>query len=273
MRFLDLFKKKNKGNNSPALGEAEKLKRKVFPGGDVQVDNETTEICSLLNYKHPYEKIKHVYAYSASVFFLSKDRSYESIGHHILTNREVDLTKDESIMIYNYLVEKFRLKTVTKIVNDLNDSFSVGDNLFHIATGATVELESNFKDMSPLGKFELIILNTILIASELKENDPENIQYLQDLYFKVIDEAKSLGVSGSDETIAEYINTRTTFFQDELALFHQKKGHLLGKIYSCIYVSPLKEEPELSNNLIEIMGFTGGYVKMVIWIKEQVHKL
>lgn len=245
-----------------------KLNSEIFPNGQVQMDREIQEVRELLGFRYSKEAIKETYVYASAIYYLSDDKKMEGVVSSILRNQKTSVTKDDAIRIFQYLEKKFgvtALREVREKLNKQSDSFK----LFMLAKGGIVELKKAYKDLSDRGKFEVILLNSLLILQEYHEMFPEKYDTISDDYFELLfKQAADYGITTPPEKLIHFINARFAFYLNELAEQADNDSYLQTRVYSNFYVRPLLDEPAHNEDLFEYAAFLPAYCGMIGWVRK-----
>jgi hypothetical protein len=251
-----------------------KIQKSIFPNGNSQIEKEVHEVRELLQFKYTKEDIKNTYIHAAAIFFVSEDKSEERIITSILLNNQSVVTKHDAIKLYGYIVAKFNKNPVPKAINSMASNISLSDRLFLVAKGGIVELKKHYKDLNDRGKYEVIILNCLICLESFYGRHPEKIQEVKNgVFSSLINQAKTYEFNVAPESLVNFIQTRFTFYANELSLITNSEGHIPGKLYSAIYINPLQPNPEPSYDLGEILLFQKGFFIMIKWVQNNANEV
>lgn len=247
-----------------------KLNNEIFPNGKVQMDREIQEVRELLGFKYTREAIQETYVYASAIYYLSDDKSINDVVPSILRNQSTSVTKDDAIKIYQYLQNKFvtkNLKEVVAKINNRSDSYK----LFMIAKGGIVELKSAYKDLPEQGKFEVILLNSLLVLQDYHEMFPNKYEETADDYFMLLfKQAADYGITTPPEQLRGFINSRFGFYLNELAEQADNDLYLQTRVYNNFYVQPLHQDPDYNDDILEYAAFLPAYYRMIGWVRQKM---
>lgn len=252
----------------------QKLNSEIFPGGIMQIEREIGELRALLNFRYTKEEVKLTFIYASAIFFVSDDKSPDRIVTSILNEKNSVITKDDAYKLVSFLYKKFKISplqaSVIKTISEMND----GDKIFMIVKGGIVELKKTYKDLTDKGKFEVIIFNSLLALHDYSSKYPSKYSKTFEQFFKALmKQAKEYQINMDSETLAAFVNTRFNFYAQEIENISTVEGNIPSRIYSAFYLTPLKQEPDLSRDLGEIMLFYIGLNTMMDWIINNLKKI
>lgn len=104
MNLFGLFKSKQEKNVEKIKEEAF---NKIFPGGDKQIEFEIDEISNLVVDKYSRVQLGKVYFRVVYSFFLSQDKSEETVVQGVTEMMDGKNAKEDFLKIYDYVKNKY----------------------------------------------------------------------------------------------------------------------------------------------------------------------
>ncbi|MSQ80016.1 MAG: hypothetical protein EXR21_10185 [Flavobacteriaceae bacterium] len=276
MGFFDFLKSPEEKKRDEMM---RKMQAQIFPNGSAQIKNEVADISKLLNQglikKYSEDDIMSTYVHAAAIYFISDDKSPESITTSILHNKSSVVTKEDALKIFYYLQKRFNTNPLQTLVNNISRGISDGDKLFMVAKGGIVELKKAYKDITDLGKFEVVVFNSLIALRAYRINHPDIYEKTEEDFFKALfNQAKTYQVNYEPDRLVDFIESRFEFYSEELeGIFSNREGYLPSKLFSTFYITPLINVPESNSDLFEIMEFYGGLMAMIKWVSDGSKKI
>ena len=273
MGFWDLFKTRKKDKmQETILG----IQEKIFPGGQLQIIKELQEVRSLLKFEYTEEQIKSTYFYSATIFYLDKQKQQDNIVSSIISNSNNIIKKQDAIKIFEYLKNKFGISFIESIVSNSFNTNSKANSLLLLTKGGIVELKRNYKDITDHGKFEVILLNSAIALQAFQQANTTTYKNTEQDYLNLlISVANTYNINIPQNLLKQLIQSRITFYSNEIyQLFNSKDYKAYGSFY-LIYIKPLSEKPIYANKLneTEYELFKQALIKMLFWIVNNSEKI
>ena len=265
MGLFDFFKTPKENQMENLMSDIEK---KIFPYGKDQIDKEIRELMGQLGFRYSYEQIKSTYIHACAIYYVASDKSLKTIVTSILLNKKSIVTKEDAIRIYEYLLIKFQRLVKTNLVSHASKEISSCDKLFMVAKGGIVELKRNYKDLSDEGKFECLILNTLVALNALPANDQRISELTSGINSLLISQAQTNRVRIPSNQLTNFIKSRFRFYSNELELFFNTEDNIPARLYSVFYIYPLSPNPEPNFDLGEILPFSKAFSQMVKWVNQ-----
>ena len=145
---------------------------------------------------------------------------------------------------------------------------------FLIATNAVSEIISVSGRLNKRGICEAIIFNTNIILNNtaLKQKSyykAVSDEYLFMLYLLVQQQRTDL----SQEELINFINKRMEFYSSQYnKLLDKEKQYAPILVYSNFYLTPLENKPKMCLDVLQVMTFQVGLIRMVCKVYELLDK-
>lgn len=238
----------------------------IFPGGNEQIEAETRELRKILDFRYSTSDVKSTFVHAAAIFYISDDKSEKRITDSILHNGASVVTRSDSVLIYNFLKRRIGVKSN---ILDKYQNFSESQKYFMVAGSSTVELKNHYRELSNFGKFEVALFSVSIILIQYQNKYPERYDdFVESLMEHVVEYARSMNVLSQIDDFGEFINSRISFFIDELNSLREGGDYIPGHFYDVFYINPLQEEPGFSMRLDEIAIFYPALIKMIVWTQD-----
>ena len=149
------------------------------------------------------------------------------------------------------------------------------EKLFQISSEGIVRIQRSYKSLPDNGKFEVLILNTLIVLRVYYNNHPANYSFVEEEYYKLFfNQIKKYHLPFNSDQIFDFVNDRLVFYSEELELiFNSGNNYIPGKVYSVFYITPLKECPDFFQDLFEMMRFIPNFAQMIYDIDKEANKL
>lgn len=141
--------------------------------------------------------------------------------------------------------------------------------LFKIASGSTSEIIATSGKLDKKGLCEAIMFNSNIIL-----NDPVLQQksfyeaisndYLMLLYFLIQQQRGDL----KGERLINFISERMEFYSSEYNKLRNEKQYSPIWVYSTFYLAPLEDEPKPCLDILQVMTFQVGLIRMAVRVHE-----
>ena len=272
MGIFDIFKSPEEKKRQETINN---LFKEIFPGGNPQMNAEIQEVRQLLGFKYSKESIQKTYVFAVITTFTSSDKSLNNVVGAILRNSDTSVTREDAEKIFYYIQNK-RFHNSNKPLSETLTSQSDGEKLFMIVFGAIVEIKKAYKDLTPKGKFEVLLFNSLIALQEYQSNHPEKYESIQEDFFKkVFAQSKVFCIDMPAQDLAEFVNSRFETYLEELLRFFEdeESGYMLLKVYSLFYEQPLARNPETSFDLFEYPLFLPAVIKMRNYVIEKTNNI
>lgn len=273
MSFFDFFKSKEERERENLL---EKIKSKVFPNGDKQIEKEVEYALSLLNYKYSRDTVFKVYLHSCITFFLSDNKSKDEVVNRILIKWDSVLDREDAGLLFDFIRQRNMILEGGGTSNYIN-SKSIDVQLFMVAKGGIVELKQRYENerLSLGGRFEVLLLNSFLVVNKIILYYGENSN-VQDDYFRqlIISSIRDYGITDDPQKAIEFINKRMSFYMDELRKLQTEKSYTPLAIQYSFYQNPLWTELKMtrSPNITDLIEFYKCLGNMIDWVERNAEK-
>lgn len=273
MSFFDFFKSKEERERENLL---EKIKSKVFPNGDKQIEKEVEYALSLLNYKYSRDTVFKVYLHSCITFFLSDNKSKDEVVNRILIKWDSVLDREDAGLLFDFIRQRNMILESGGTSNYIN-SKSIDVQLFMVAKGGIVELKQKYENerLSLGGRFEVLLLNSFLVVNKIILYYGENSN-VQDDYFRqlIISSIRDYGITDDPQKAIEFINKRMSFYMDELRKLQTEKSYTPLAIQYSFYQNPLWIELKMtrSPNITDLIEFYKCLGNMIDWVERNAEK-
>ena len=240
------------------------LHQSIFPGGFAQMEAEINEVRSLFDYKYTKEDTKRTYTQATAIFYLAKDKNQDRIVASILTNKLSVITKSDAIKLYQYLLKKFKVKSGKEEIAD-----SKALKLFLVARSAIGQVENEFRILSNAGKFEALVLNSLLALRFFRDHHDGDFteEFEEEYHLYLFEQAKLYNPNLNPEKLIDFINFRFKFYSGEFQSLCTEEGYICAKIYSAFYISPLSIVVAPSSDLGQLLIFHQSLIKMIRWLE------
>lgn len=132
MGFLDIFKSKKKKELANVI---EGIFKELFPGGMTQVDADLKKLQSSFYRTHNQDQLKKIYLYSVSLFYVTNDKSEDSIITRIIKNPYNCLNMQEAKILYSFLTHKIFRQSISDdedLINTMSANVFGGNKGFDL---------------------------------------------------------------------------------------------------------------------------------------------
>lgn len=145
--------------------------------------------------------------------------------------------------------------------------------LFKIAADYISEVIEMSGKLSKKGICEAMMFNSNIILNDavlrLRPNySTISDNYLVLLYYLVREQRKDL----NDDELVDFINERMGFYSKEYENLLQKDCYTPIWVYSTFYVAPLEDEPKPCLDILRVMTFQRGLIRMACRVHEELGK-
>lgn len=146
--------------------------------------------------------------------------------------------------------------------------------LFKVAADSISEVIEASGKLSKQGFCEAIMFNSNIILNDavLKLTPNYNTvsdDYLFMLYYLIKEQRKDL----HDDELCSFINERMEFYLKEYNQLLGSNKYAPIWIYSTFYIAPLEDEPKLCPDILEILTFHSGLIRMICKVHEELDKI
>lgn len=145
--------------------------------------------------------------------------------------------------------------------------------LFKIATDSISEVIEVSGKLSRKGICEAIMFNSNIILNDavLKLSpcyDAVSDDYLVMLYCLIREQRTDL----NDNELVDFINERMEFYSKEYENILKKDRYTPMWVYSTFHVAPLEDEPKPCLDILQVMTFQCGLIRMACRVHEELDK-
>jgi len=274
MSIFDFFKSEEQKERERVF---QKLMDDIFPSGRKQIDEEVREVRELLDFRYSKDDTHKTYVHAASIFHIADDKCEDRIVKSILLNENSVVTKSDAKLIHEFLKKKYMNSASGKLVN-LIKSMEKEQQLLMVAKGGIVELKNSYtkEQLTTGGRFEALLFNSLLILNEILQNTGNQSDELKDKYFEalIMSGVHEYKVTKNLDLVVKFINSRMTFYSEELNKLTQHDNYTPMKIHSAFFKKQLQFNVEIEEppNLIELLEFYQGLTQMMNWVTDNVKK-
>lgn len=150
---------------------------------------------------------------------------------------------------------------------------SIAKELFKIATDSITEIIETSGPLNKKGICEAIIFNTNIILNDAvfkQMNYYDNVSndYLVLLYFLIKEQRNNL----EKKELINFINERMKFYLSEYNKLINERQHSSMWVYSTFYLAPLEDEPKPCLDILQVMTFQIGLIRMSVKVNEFLEK-
>lgn len=166
-------------------------------------------------------------------------------------------------------VEKLKEKSKEESLFSSPESEAKAKSLFKIASDSISEIINVSGSLSKKGLCEAIIFNSNIILNDpvFKQKSYCKIvsdEYLILLYFLIREQKGDL----NEDKLASFINERLEFYSSEYNKLVNDKQYSSMYCYSTFYITPLEDEPKPSLDVLKVMTFQVGLIRMACKVHE-----
>lgn len=146
---------------------------------------------------------------------------------------------------------------------------SIAKELFKIATDSITEIIETSGPLNKKGICEAIIFNTNIILNDAvfkQMNYYDNVSkdYLVLLFFLIKEQRNNFG----KKELINFINERMKFYSSEYNKLINERQHSAMWVYSTFYLAPLEDEPKPYLDILQVMTFQIGLIRMSVKVNE-----
>lgn len=146
--------------------------------------------------------------------------------------------------------------------------------LFKIVSDATSEIINISGKLNEKGLCEAIIFNSNIILNDpILQQKPfyeaTSNNYLILLYFLIQQQRMDL----KGEKLMSFINERMEFYSSEYNKLRNEKQYSPMWVYSTFYLAPLEDEPKPCLDILQVMTFQVGLIRMACKVHESLNKI
>lgn len=181
--------------------------------------------------------------------------------------------------VYTFLFVVWLQKDIQmeKIISSLftsPESEKKAKELFKIASDAILEIINVSGSLNKKGLCEAIMFNSNIILNDpvfRKEPFYETVSndYLVLLYFLIRQQRADL----EGEILANFINERMEFYTSEYNKLINEQRYTPMWVYSTFYLAPLEDDPKPCLDILQVMTFQVGLIRMSCKVHELLDKL
>lgn len=146
--------------------------------------------------------------------------------------------------------------------------------LFKIASDSISEIIAVSGELDKKGLCEAIMFNSNIILNDpvLQQKsfyEATSNDYLMLLYFLIQQQRTDL----KGEGLINFINERMEFYSSEYNKLRNEKQHSPMWVYSTFYLAPLEDDPKPCLDILQVMTFQVGLIRMACKTHELLDKL
>lgn len=148
-------------------------------------------------------------------------------------------------------------------------------SLFQVAFKA-VEIVERFKPLSIEGKFEALLLNALMALITFQNRYGSSSEYAEveeNFMGLVVMVAKEHNIAHKVNDLADLINDRMGFYDDEINKLISSPTYFPGRIYDAFYINPLANDPQVFSDLSQIMMFQPLLRKMISDVQDKAGRI
>jgi len=148
-------------------------------------------------------------------------------------------------------------------------------SLFQIAFKG-VEIVERFKPLSIEGKFEALLLNALMTLITFQNRYGSSDEYAEveeNFMGLVVMVAKEHNLVPNVDDLADLINNRMGFYDDEINKLTNSPAYFPGRIYDAFYINPLANNPQVFSDLSQIMIFQPLLREMISDVQEKAGRI
>ena len=164
-----------------------------------------------------------------------------------------------------------------KIISSLftsPESEKKAKELFKIASDAILEIINVSGSLNKKGLCEAIMFNSNIILNDpvLQQKsfyEATSNDYLMLLYFLI--QQQRTDIKG--ERLINFINERMEFYSSEYNKLRNEKQYSPMWVYSTFYLAPLEDDPKPCLDILQVMTFQVGLIRMTYKVHESLNKI
>lgn len=151
---------------------------------------------------------------------------------------------------------------------------NMAKELFKIASDSISEIINISGKLNEKGLCEAIIFNSCIILNDpILQKKPfyeaTSNDYLILLWFLIQQQRKDL----KEEKLMNFINERIEFYSSEYNKLRNEEQYSPIWVYSTFYLAPLEDEPKPCLDILQVMTFQVGLIRMSCKVHESLNKI
>jgi hypothetical protein len=266
MGIFDIFKSSDQKKLDNYIKE---FKKKAFPNGRQQIEEEVNQVSALFLFKYSHKEIENIYLHATSMYYIL-DKDEEKILKSILVNN-TNISSQNASIIFQFIHQKFATKREN--IKDSNN-FSDSERLLLICKGGIVELKKVYKELTPNGKFEVILFNSVIALNTYKNKYLGDNSAVEDEFIKLLlNQASKYEIDFPSEKVLELLVERFEVYLDEINNIYIGSDPIVSKILFNFYIRHLNSDDRKSFDIGNEENLKSGINNMVKWVHENTRKI